>query len=104
MVAGSVRTQAAAIRHTVGMCTPAPDPTIVPAIPEVTTCVVETGPPVNAAMPITVAEPNPADAPGAGGSRCLPSRSPSVLTMRLYPTIVPNPRQIAERILTHHGA
>ena len=43
MVAGNVRIQAATICHTVAFCTPAPEATMVPAMPPVTTWVVLTG-------------------------------------------------------------
>jgi hypothetical protein len=49
MVAGKVSTHAVAICHRVPFWMPPPDPTMVPAIPPVTTCVVLTGNPVKPA-------------------------------------------------------
>jgi hypothetical protein len=55
MVAGKVSTHAVAICHRVPFWMPPPDPTMVPAIPPVTTCVVLTGNPVKPAPPIRMA-------------------------------------------------
>lgn len=62
---------------------PAPELTIVPAIPEVTKCVVLTGSPVKPELPIKAAETNSADAPCAGVRWIFPSLSPSVVTILL---------------------
>ena len=82
IVAGSVSTHAVAICHTVAGWSPTPDPTIVPEMPPVTTCVVLTGKPLKPATPITAAAANSADPPCAGTSFCLPRRSPSVVDFR----------------------
>jgi hypothetical protein len=61
-----VTSQAMAILESIPYRNPAPELTIVPAIPEVTKCVVLTGSPVKPEMPIKAAETNSADAPCAG--------------------------------------
>jgi hypothetical protein len=63
MVNGSVNIQATAMRDTILYCNPAPDTTMVPAIPEVTICVVLTGRPLKPAVPISAAETSSAEAP-----------------------------------------
>ena len=51
------------MRDSIGYCSPAPDVTIVPPMPEVTMWVVLTGRPVNPETPITIAEISSAEAP-----------------------------------------
>ncbi len=56
---------------------------MVPPMPDVTICVVLTGSPVKPAVPISMAETTSVAAPCAGVKCTLPSRSLSVVTMRL---------------------
>ena len=63
MVTGKVISQAIAIREIMPYLSPAPEATMVPAMPEVTMCVVLTGKPVNPAVPISNADTNSAEAP-----------------------------------------
>ncbi len=55
IAAGSVSTQAIAMLRTVDHCMPEPFATIVPATPDESTCVVETGRPKPSAAPIVAA-------------------------------------------------
>jgi hypothetical protein len=64
------------------VCRPRPPAAIVPVIPGVTICVVLTGSPVKAAMPISAEPTGFAQTPYPNISGCLPRRSPSVRTKR----------------------
>jgi hypothetical protein len=65
MAAGRVSTQASAILRTVESCNPEPFAAMVPAIPEDSTCVVETGNPYTSAAAIVAAAVISAQAPWA---------------------------------------
>jgi hypothetical protein len=76
---------------------------IVPATPEDSTCVVETGRPYMSAAAIVPAATSSAAAPCPYVRWVLPMRSPTVITMRFQPIIVPRPSAIATATLTQVG-
>ena len=84
-------------------CSSDPLAAIVPATPEDSTCVVETGRPQASAAPIVSIATISADAPCPYVKCCLPIFSPTVTTMRFQPTIVPRPSAIATATFTHVG-
>ncbi|CAB3778041.1 hypothetical protein LMG28614_00525 [Paraburkholderia ultramafica] len=100
---GSVSTHARIRLRTVPHCRPEPLAAIVPATPDDSTCVVETGKPYMSAAPIVTIATISADAPCPYVRCCLPIFSPTVTTMRFHPTIVPRPSAMATATLTHVG-
>ena len=78
--------------------------TIVPAMPDESTCVVLTGKPSQPERPMVVMATTSAEAPWAYVRCVLPIFSPTVTTMRFQPIIVPRPSDVATRMRTHGGA
>src|SRR5215475_7834116 len=103
MAAGSVSTQAISRLRTVAHCSPEPLAAIVPATPDDNTWVVETGRPYTSAAAIVPAATTSAQAPWPYVMCDLPIFSPTVMTMRFQPTMVPSPSAIATATLTHNG-
>ena len=106
MVTGSVNTQAITIFLTVPPCRffmPL-DATMVPAIPELNTCVVLTGHLYAVAKPMVIDAINSADAPCAYVKWSLPIFSPMVITILFQPIIVPKPNESAIIHMTQAGA
>jgi hypothetical protein len=98
IVGGSVAIHAMMICQTTRFCTPAPDPAIVPAIPEEMISVVLTGKPEDPAVPISRAPTNSADAPRAGDRWRLPIRSPMVVAMLFRPSFEPCAKLTPEQV------
>src|ERR1700744_4009147 len=103
IAAGRVSTQASAMLRIVDHCRPDPLAAIVPAIPDDSTWVVDTGKPYPSAAAIVAAAVISAHAPCAYVRWLLPIFSPTVTTMRFQPIMVPRPSAIATASLTHEG-
>src|ERR1041385_8967699 len=102
---GNVRNQAIRILRTVSgwrFFTPLLA-TILPATPEESTCVVLTGHPKLDDKPMVIAAAASALAPWAYVRCSLPIFSPTVLTIRFHPIMVPKPSEREMRIITHRG-
>src|SRR5262249_54481375 len=103
IAAGSVSTQAISRLRMVAIWRPEPLAAMVPATPDDSTCVVETGRPNTSAAPVGAAGTRSGGGPCAQGKCDLPIFSPTVMTMRFQPTMVPSPSAIATAILTQVG-
>ena len=101
--AGSVNTHASAMSRMVEACRPLLFAAIVPATPELSTCVVLTGKPKPSASPMVIIAVISAAAPCAYVRCVLPIFSPTVITMRFQPIIVPRPSASATATFTHVG-
>src|ERR1017187_268604 len=101
--AGSVNTHAIPMFRIVARCNPLWFAAIVPATLELSTCVVDTGNPYVPATRIVAIATSCAEAPCAYVMRDLPIFSPTVVTIRFHPIIVPNPSASATATFTHVG-
>src|SRR3954447_7332274 len=84
-------------------CKPLLFAAIVPATPELNTCVVLTGNPQLSAAKMVAIATSSAVAPCAYVKCSLPILSPTVTTMRFQPTMVPRPSANATATLTQEG-
>src|SRR5579883_100573 len=101
--AGSVNTQASAMFRIVESCSPLPLAIMVPAMPDDSTWVVDTGILNWSAAMMVQAATISAEAPCAYVRCSFPIFSPTVTTMRFQPTIVPSPSASATATFTHEG-
>src|SRR5262249_58578747 len=88
---------------TVPHCRPERLAAIVPATPDDSTCMVETGSPNMSAAAMVLIATTSALAPWAYVGSVLPILSPIVTTISFQPTIVPSPTAIATATFTHGG-
>src|ERR1017187_524975 len=100
---GSVNTHAIPMFRIVARCSPLRLAAIVPATLERSTCVVATGNPYVPAARIVAIATSCADAPCAYVMRDLPIFSPTVVTIRFHPIIVPRPSASATATFTPVG-